>query len=258
MGYKIQAEDGNIGKVRDLYFDDRTWLIRYIIVDTGGWLTGREVLISPQAAGMPNHDDEILPINLTKKQIEDSPGIEVARPVSRHYEEVLSDYYGWTPYWGMAMQPADQVRVMPVPFTNPGPDDFTTAPTGDADEPLDQVKDPNLRSLDEVEGYNLQASDGDIGHVSSFLLDDEHWSIRYMVVNTSDWIPFSKKVIIPLEWIVMLSYDNREVTVTLTKEQVKNSPEYDESEPVTREFEASLYEHYDRPKYWELETRQVV
>src|SRR5688572_30756225 len=186
-GFAIHATDGVIGEVDDLYFDDENWAVRYLVVDTGGWLSGRKVLISPYAIGLPNWDGRELPVRLTKAQVEGSPDIDTQKPVSRQHEAFYSSYYGYPYYWGSeglwglgaypGILPAD------VP-----------AATAEGEQegakealPLQQPVDAHLRSCNELKGYQLHATDGDIGHVDDMLVEDRTWAIRYLVVNTSKW-----------------------------------------------------------------------
>ena len=98
--YAIRATDGDIGHVKDVYFDDETWVVRYLVVDTGTWLSSRKVLLSPIAIGQPNWTDKVLPASITKDQVENSPDINTKKPVSRQQEIRLLEYYGYPYYWG--------------------------------------------------------------------------------------------------------------------------------------------------------------
>jgi hypothetical protein len=248
-GYTIQASDGEIGKVSDFYFDDLNWTIRYMIADTGGWLSEKLVLISPFALGHPDWSNKKLPVNLTKEQIENSPGIGTQEPVSRQYEKELVGYYGWPEYWtgtggvytGVdAFYPPAYIPP-PVPVENQGENSGISKQlqsTGNYD--------PHLRSLREVEGYKIHASDGKIGHVKDFIADDENWIIRYMLVDTRDWLPGGKKVLIAPFWINNINWDNTEVTVNLTEDKIKNSPELDLSKPINRQYETELFDYYSK------------
>jgi len=84
-GYKLDSLDGEIGKVKEFYFDYKYWTIRYLVADTGNWLSDRLVLISPNALLAVNREEQNIAVNLTKKQIEDSPPLESDKPVSRQY-----------------------------------------------------------------------------------------------------------------------------------------------------------------------------
>lgn len=244
-GYTIQALDGNVGKVHSFYFDDLSGVVRYLVVNTGGWLTGRQVLISPEALEAPNWATKTFPVNLSKEQIENSPSIGTDQPVSRQMETHLSDYYGWTPYW--------QMTTVPSPWQSMGP----VMPETNDKEPQQQAgqmvatknPDPHLRSSREVIGYHIQAVDGEIGHVETFLVDDANWRIHYLVIDTRNWLP-GKKVLIAPEWIENIVWSDRKVHVDLEKAQIETSPEYDNSVPLSRVFERTLYKHYGRPGYW--------
>src|SRR5438105_5096052 len=98
-GFHLAATDGSIGEVQDCYFDDVHWTVRYLVVDTGGWLSGRKVLISPMAIRGIDIDGEHVIVDLTREQVERSPDIDTHRPVSRQHEIALLQYYGYPSYW---------------------------------------------------------------------------------------------------------------------------------------------------------------
>lgn len=237
-GYKVAATDGDIGTVAGFLFDDQHWTVRHLVVDTGGWLTGRHVLISPIAIGQTDWDDRRLSVNLTKDRVEHSPNIATDKPVSRQHEMDYYNYYGWPYYWGGPYAWGG--------WMNPGAMFMAPRPTAVADQ---ESADVHLRSSDEVIGYHIQATNDDIGHVEDFIVDDETWQIRYMVVDTSNWW-FGTMVLISPEWINRVSWDERKVFVDLSKEAVKESPRWDPSAPVNRDYEKQLYDYYGRPAYW--------
>ncbi len=239
-GYTIAATDGEIGSVLTFYFDDEHWTVRYLVVDTGGWLGGRRVLISPIAIGRAEWLRHELAVNLTKDQIEGSPAIDLDKPVSRQHEVEYYNYYSWPYYWDGMYGWAG--------WTYPGAL-ATAAPTDRTAVAEQERGDLHLRSSDEVIGYHIQATDEEIGHVEDFLVDDETWQIRYMVVDTSNWW-FGKKVLIAPTWIAGVSWAEQKVSVDLLKEAVKDSPQWDPSVPVTQAYEQRLYDHYGRPTYW--------
>jgi uncharacterized protein YrrD len=239
-GYKLLSLDGEIGSVKDFYFDDRHWTIRYLVADTGNWLTGRQVLISPYALGEAGITTHGITVNLTKKQIEESPAMESDTPVSRQYESAYYGYYGWPQYWDGPFMWGEY----PYPVRDRA---LWNAP--------DQRKeswDPHLRSIHDVNGYNIQAADGGIGHVEDFIIDDDTWAIRYLVVNTHNWWP-GKKVLISSKWIKRVSWSKAKVFVDLPRETIKQSPEYAEDALPTRMYEKGLHQHYELPGYWEDE-----
>lgn len=243
-GFRIKAIDGEIGKLHEFYFDDHTWIIRYIIIDTGSWLTEKLVLISPEAFKAINQEEGIFELNLDKEQIADSPDVDKDRPVSRQKETELIGYYGWPMYWTGIGVPT----IGAFPPAN-------TAITKTGEEMLEKRKnekndDPNLRSTRTVISYGIHASDGQIGHVEDFLIDDETWNIRYLIADTKNLLP-GKKVIIALDWIEKIVWAESSVHLRLMKDEIKNSPEYDPSQPVKRNYENEIHEYYGKKKYWE-------
>jgi PRC-barrel domain len=246
--FVIQATDGEIGKVDQFYFDDETWAIRYLVVNTSRWLDGRLVLISPIVLGQKQKgwESKRLDVTLTKKQIEDSPRIDTHRPVSRQHEAVYLGYYGYPYYWGgpnlwgLASYPAGLAVQRET---------VTEAEAAQARAGKESA-DSHLRTTNEVTGYHIKAADGEIGHVEDFIVDDETWAIRYLEVDTRNWWP-GKKVLVSPAWIDNVSWPDSEVYVGLSRETIKNGPEYTESMPITREFEKRLYDHYGRPAYWQ-------
>ena len=250
-GLTIAATDGDIGSVNDLYFDDLSWTIRYLVVDTGTWLPGRQVLISPLS--VRRVDDKIL-VDLTRNQVQNSPPVEADKPVNRQQEEAIARYYDqryyWEgPYhWGLLAYPG-MPPVPPAPIPADAMGEAMAAreretPSGD----------PTLRSSRDVTGYYIAALDGEIGHVDDFLVEDRAWAIRYLLVATRNWWP-GKKVLISPEWIKTVSWADSQVQVDLRRDEIKAAPEYDPSRPFDREYESRLIEHHNRRKYWEWEGR---
>ena len=239
-GYKIEATDGDIGKIDSFLFDGTTWVIRYIVVDTGGWLMGKEVVLSPHVFEQPSRDNRVIPVRLTRQKVSDSPDIDTAKPVSRRHELEIYKYWGWSPYWldGYGMY-GTEGGIMTTPID-----------TGRTEETSENAKEENnLRSTREVIGYHIHAKDGLIGHVDDFIFDSDVWMIRYVTVDTRNWLP-GKMVLVSTEWIKGINWDNMEVVVDLDKTQVKSCPAYDPAAPVNREYEVRLYDYYGRPKYW--------
>lgn len=239
--YVLAAEDDNIGRCKDFLFDDSVWTVRYMVADTGKWLPKRKVLISPASLGDPDWKSQLLRVQLDKEQIEKSPTLDADAPVSREFERQWYDYYNWSPYWyGGGIWGGGAV---PHAIHEKQPAGVAT---------LEQVETPNhnLRSAQEVTGYHIQATDGDIGHVEDFIVDDSTWTIRYIVVDTRNWLP-GKKVLVSPAWATKIEWNNRDVHIDLPRDLIKASPEYDPESPVNREYEGRLYDYYGRPKYWE-------
>lgn len=265
--YTIRATDGNIGHVKDFYFDDKTWVIRYLVVDTGSWLSSRKVLISPIAIRIPNWRERVLPVSITKEQVRNSPDIDTEKPVSRQHEvEFLSHYnhpfyWGGVGLWGEEAYPGLMItgseglvmmsRVLPASV-----EDMKTLDAESAECPHD---DPGLHSCLEVTGYGIEATDGEIGHVTGFLVDEESWAIRYMIVETGNWW-HGHQVLMAPEWIDSVSWLDAKVSVKLTRQTVQDAPLYDHAGELDREQEAAIYRHYGRPGYWSqpVEREQVL
>lgn len=244
-GFVIHATDGELGTVDQFYFDDETWAVRYLIVETGGWLGGRPVLISPYSVVHTDWQARRLDVALTKKQVENSPDVEMHRPVSRQHEAAYLGYYGYPSYWngpnmwGPAFYPAGLV----LPVTD------SSGTKAGADRTTGESPDSHLRSSAAVTGYHIEAADGEIGHVDGFLMDDESWAIRYLEVATRNWWP-GRKVLISPAWVERVSWTDSKVYVGLSRESIRNGPEYVDSTPITREYENRLHLHYGRPPYW--------
>lgn len=237
VGYTLLSKDGEIGKVKEFYFDDRHWVIRYLVADTGQWLDDRSVLLSPYALLEVNQEEKQVIVDLTKKQIEESPPIKSDMPVSQQFEELYHSYYGWPVYWNNSYTWGNS----PVIIRDPKQRQSNNL----GGKPWN----PNLRSTLSVQGYYIQALDDEIGHVKDFIIDDETWEIRYMVIDTRNWLP-GKKVLVSPEWIERVSWEESKVFVTLTVEDIKHSPEYVENDLFTREYEERLHQHYNRTGYW--------
>ena len=244
--YQIVATDGAIGRVDQFFFDDERWTVRYLVVDTGKWLPGWRMLISPMSIRDVDWIAGTVSLSITRDMVKSSPNIDTHKPVSRQHEANYLRYYGYPYYWGGAG------------LWGPGPYPSGPAATNAAEAQArveaeqDEARargDSHLRSTKEVIGYHLQATDGELGHVDDFLVDDRSWAIRYIVVDTSNWW-FGKKVLVAPEWIREVSWDHRKVYVDLTGQSVKGAPEYDSAAHIDRQWETDYYAHYRRRPYW--------
>jgi hypothetical protein len=243
-GSAITAVDGSIGHLKEVYFDDQTWTVRYLVIDTSSWVDGRDVLISPYAVKQPLGGDEGIDVRLTREQVKASPDIDTHQPISRRHEREHLAYYAFPEYWGGdGLWGTGPFPVLPTTVETP-----EEIALRDADLAPEDV---HLRSSQEVTGYDIQATDDNIGHVKDFVVDDASWAIRYLVVDTRNWWPGGKKVLIATRWIDRIDWADRTVFTRLTREQIKNSPEVDEGGVIDRAFEERLHESYGRDGYWE-------
>jgi hypothetical protein len=217
-GHKLGASDGDIGQVKDFYFDDRNWVVRYVVADTGSWLSGRKVLLSPHAFGSLHREGNTLLVALTRKQIEDSPSIDSHKPVSRQFEEEYYRHYGWPFYWqGDALWGMSGFPILELP-SEPPPRESSSAK-----EPPSQLAADHLRSTKAVHGYNVDASDGTIGHVCDFMVADRSWAIEQLLIKTGHRLS-GTEVAIPTGKVERISWDQSTVFVSLTKEAILYGP----------------------------------
>ena len=216
IGYGMQATDGEIGEVVDFYFDDETWTIRYLVVKTGNWLSGRKVLIS--AAGLAPTDikPDLFPISITKEQIRNSPDIDTDKPVSRQQEAMLNQHHFWENYWGSGSYGGE----MGIP---------NRLPVRIKEIDRDPKEDIHLRSITEVDGYAIHASDGEIGHINDFIVDDQTWRLIDLIVDTHNWIG-GKKVLVTVAHVHSISFLNRLVYVNITLADIDTCKIYKEAE----------------------------
>ncbi len=200
LGSTILAKDGEIGKVHDFLFDDRAWTVRYLVVETGRWLSSRRVLLSPSASGRPDWEKLVVPVDLTMDQVRGSPEVDTDQPVSRQQEVALAWHYGWPAYWMLVPDPP------PVPPLVP-------------EETPKTQGDPHLRSVREVASYAAKATDGEIGSIDDFILEDANWFLRYLVVNTGSWFS-GQKLLLSTRWVRSISWQNRQVLLALSLEEM--------------------------------------
>lgn len=251
QGDAIRASDGELGKIHEILFDDKRWMIRYVVVETGGWLHERKVLIAPSALTVIDWDRHISNVNLTRDQVETSPSVDTELPVSRQWEKDYHDYYGWPYYWA-TMGVANGTGLTGA-GSNPGTlyavasvDDAMAREAGNyrvrGREPHDS-DDIHLCSSREVTGYGIVARDGRIGHIEDLIVDDQTWRICYLAVDTHDWWP-GKKVLLPPAWVVDTLWPERTVTVDVNRDKVRNGPDWDSREPISPAFESELSAYY--------------
>jgi len=235
--YKLNCIDGEVGKIKEFYFDDQHWAIRYLVADTGNWHSGKQVLISPDALSSVNVESEYISINLTKKQINDSPSLENNMPISRQFEEEYYDFYGWSAYW-KGTNPSINYPLMIH-------DNEELSESNQLKKPWDN----RLHSTNNMSGHHIQAIDGELGHIVDFIIDIQKWAIRYLIVDTQNWW-LGKKVLISSKWIDHVSANGLKVFINLSRESIRLSPEYTEEALLTRDYESQLHKYYNRNVYW--------
>jgi len=199
VGSSIRAKDGEFGTAHDFLFDDRTWRVRYLVVESGGWLNRTRIILSPAVLGTPDWIEKVLLVLLTKDQVQNSPDVDTEQPVSRQQEVAMSQYYGWPIDWSM------EPLLVPV---------------GASAIPASQAEgDPHLRSAKTVSHYEVSATDGEVGHVGDFIVDDATWEIRYLTVKTGTWFA-EQNLLVSTRWVESVSWNGERVLLNHARERV--------------------------------------
>lgn len=233
--FTIEATDGTIGTVVDALFGADDWTLRYLVVDTGAWMSGRRVLLPPSAILRFDDARGVLAVGVTQQQVRDSPQAASDEPVSRQHEGQLHAHYGWPAYWA------------PYPGAPPPPE---PEPEPEPPAPYETRRgDPALRSVSETTGYYIHARDGDIGHVEEFLIDTEAWVVRYAVVDTKNWWPGKMVLVVPQAFGAVDSADGV-LRADLSREQIRDAPDYDPGQTIDRGYEARYLGYYGYRAYW--------
>jgi hypothetical protein len=240
--YILSAADGDLGSINDLYFDDYSWVIRYIVVNLSPGIKPREALVSPIAVGKILDDDKIIEIELTQQQITSSPPVEARKPVSRSYEERYYQYYNWPPYWTQNGSYNCESPWMSRNGFHRNNKHALTRP--------EENEHPRLCSMEEVKGYRIRAMDDEIGYVQEFIVDQPFWVIRYLVVDRHALFP-GKTLLLSPACITHVNRSEKEVRVELSRDIIQSAPEYRTDQAITREYEMSLFKHYGLRAYWE-------
>lgn len=240
VGFDVFAEDEKLGEIHDIYFEDSGWKAKYAIVQSGERLLGERFIIAMEVLGETYWESGRVDADISKEEIENRPKVSFAEPVSREELSKIHQHYQWTP-----IRPTGGATQSPV--FGPYP---ILPPTADIAErkKLQEEGEANLRSVEEVEGYEIECEDDCIGSVQGFFANED-WTIRYLLVDIGRWIS-KKKVLVAPDWVSQIDWFEGEITIDLTKDQIRNSPQYDSSEPPSREYEIALYDFYHQPGYW--------
>lgn len=245
-GMSIHATDGDLGKADDFYFDDQDWTIRYVVVDVGSWIESRKVLISPISIPTIAPDLNRLMTSLTKEQVRDSPDWETEKPISRRYEELFADYYKYPYYWGGPALMGYAPYFM-ITGTHASGDPPSAERISDIKAEIEQT---HLRSERAVNGYTLEAHEGEIGAVADFIFHEQSWRMDYLVIDTGRWLP-GRKVLISPRWIESIDWKSSKIKAQLTREAIRNAPAYENPKMITRDYEARLFAYYGKSGYRE-------
>jgi hypothetical protein len=247
-GLVIDAEDGRIGGFSDMLFDDRTWKLRWMVLDTGNWPPGRKVLIHPSVLQVGDFAQGKLSVRLTKQQVWDSPDIQQDQPVSRQMQDKIYGHYGWDPLWGGGNYFGDVTGGLGWPMAPMPVYDEGGLLEADRAAPRFDDADPHLRSLSVVTGYHLQAADGPIGHIENFILESDNWGVRYLIADTRNWWPGQHVLLSPYA-VNSIDWARREAVLDVSRAQVKGSPPWNPTDIINRIYEERLHGYYGWPGY---------
>lgn len=250
-GFTIHGKDDDLGKVKDFYFDQDRFILRYIVVNTGSWLKNEQVLISTKAFEKINYEQEEILVDLNSDELEESPSLEKNKPVSKVMEEKVVKHFDWPVYWANP-HPSDAPAVQAGSVIREKLFDYNDL-TDEEKQAKEEDIQSNLRSFNEIRGYHIQSTDKEFGHLEDLFVDEENWIIRYLLVDTRNILP-GKDVLIAPEWLQNISWNEEKIFVNKTKAEIKNAPEYKEEKSenlVHRDYEEKLYDHYNEIKYWQ-------
>ncbi|KMQ52508.1 hypothetical protein CHISP_0775 [Chitinispirillum alkaliphilum] len=285
LGFQLQAIDGYVGKITDIYFDDQNWYLRYFVVNISELIEDQIVLISPLSAGEPNWADKTLPVSLTKSKILNSPELQTDLPISKQYEVALRRYYEWPVYWGEnalldeAQRKNGQSNVegtelpgdeeVDTEDSEPGvgeeedeemmletnmfsfprePDEDEISEMEFSTDEQEMTFSTQLRSFRDLVGYKMESSDGECGNLSDLVIEDSEWLTRYMIINTGG-VPNGNITLMSLHWLKDISWAMSRIHIALKQQDMLNSPSYDPRKPISNGYEKTLYEFYDTLEY---------
>jgi hypothetical protein len=210
-GRKLGAADGDVGRVKDFYLDDRSWVVRYLEADADSWLPSRRLLFTLQAFGFRSFgispdEPAVLRVGLNRKKVEDSPFIEGAGAPTREDEEAYYAYYGLQAYWRPANvkgAPAFPARVLP---------------SGRVGMP----EASHLHPTKAMTGYQVCATDGPVGRVLDLRIDKKTWGLMEIVVETGAWYA-SKKIVICPASVARIDHAVHGIFVNLARRDIRHT-----------------------------------
>jgi sporulation protein YlmC with PRC-barrel domain len=269
-GHSISATDGEVGSVSDFVLDGGTWKVRYLVVNTGSWLSERLVLLPPDVTIASDWNRNRVDVALTREQVKNSPGIEGHETASQKAEAESSGHHGWSHVFSVrggaapAARPVPPFGAMPsrvlesevpsagrtsledVPRTDSG-----TLPDEKATDKRDEPRDEDaLYSYRELTKYEASAEDGVVGKVVDVVVDDRAWDARYLVIVTGGWLR-GRTVVVAPQWVRFVNWRGKDIRLDVTRGEVEGSPVFDPESPINRVFEERLYDYYGRPRYWD-------
>lgn len=235
IGCTAQAIDGKAGSIHDILFDDDSWKVRYLVVRSGVWLEERMVLIPPQAFLYATEGAHEVHVTLSCDQIRQSRSLEADPPfyLQRQIDAATTAPTLWMTY-GSLYDPV-------IPLYGPA---LMQAPPEGADVKREKPDyDPHLRSVREISGYQLEDADGEAGQLVGFLVDNEVWALRYVVIQTGSWFAKQQRLL-TVSHISAINWERRTLTTSLHRERIAASPEYADALLLDPAFENRLLQYY--------------
>lgn len=248
-GYAISASDGKIGTVSDFLFDETSWLVRWLVVETGSWLFGRKVLVPSSALASLGKAEKECVVDLTMLQIKESPDVDTDRPVSRQMETSVYGHYGYRPYWNSGYGFLGGIGYMGG-YGYMGGMGGAVPISPESKQREEEVAeyhrnhdDVHLRSVAAVSRCQIHATDGEIGHVKNLLIEDLDWSVRYFAVDTSNWWPGKTILVLP-RLVLEISWSENLVELAVDRRMIKEAPAYDGSTIVDHAYSERILSYY--------------
>lgn len=263
IGTKIHATDGEMGHIEDFYFDDAKWMVRYMIVRTGSWFSGKRVMLAPSTIRDVIWEKHSIFVNLSQEQITKSPDLNMEMPVTREQEIELVQQLNYPDFWSGTPGPIDDA-ISTMGFAATGVAVMGTGPAGSPPEVPDEIASDiystdisnssmlgpdssntaegeveasvtraaqagamgvQLHEVKRLTGFHVVGNDEPVGKVSDFMIDDESWQIPSLLVDTTAWWP-GGEVLVATDLITGITPSHSQVHINATRDQVKGSPEY--------------------------------
>jgi hypothetical protein len=236
--FAVRSSEGKIvGKVSDFLFDDLSWIIRYLVIDTSKTLGRQQVVVLTLSIAHIDWENRVIPVNLTTHNVKESPEIPAGTPIPRQIEQKIYQYYGRTPYWGAGTSLGAQAIA----------DIVNNQKGGLVDKLTKNVFDSHLRSIQALSMFKMASSTGEIGRIVDFLTESNIWFIRYLVIERSD----RSHVLFSPQWIQEVNWPDEMMVTELNRGLIEKMPSYEYGTPVSRTFEEELFRHFDKTPYWE-------
>ncbi len=238
----VRASDGAVGCLRDIHFEDTEWEVAQLEVEMVGETDRGTIFISTGAVVSPGSGRDEIAFDLSTQHGRASTPI----PTDGTQDNGFDSIYRWSPY-GSASAPRDPDATAPGPSAGKLSDIIPFAAekvqrTCDTRQP-DRSSEPRLRSLRELAGYRIEALDGDIGHIGDLVIDDQRWAIPFVVIDTRNWWP-GTHVMVPSGEILGMSRADRIVFVSLSRQVIQGSPEFDPAIAISAEYRSRLDAYY--------------